>query len=326
MSKSYQQLTEEERIEIYAMKQAGKSLPKIAKALGRSTSTISRELNRNTGQRGYRPKQAHRLATERRESTQRPSKMTNTTIGYIHDKLAIEWSPEEISGTMKNDPDYTGIPVSHERIYQYIWKDKRDGGALYKQLRIGNKEKYRKRYGTNDYRGKIPNRKDIDERPSIVEEKTRIGDWEADLVVGAGSSGYLVTLVDRVSKLTLIGHVRYKTSALVTEEILRLMRPHKNYVHTVTFDNGREFSGHEMISSEFKCGCYFAKPYHSWERGLNENTNGLIRQYFPKKEPFINVTSSRIQLVMDRLNSRPRKLLDYVTPAKIYYGITKLAA
>jgi len=326
MSKSYQQLTDEERIDIYAMRQEGKTIAQIAEALGRHRSSIYRELNRNSGQRNYRPKQAHRKAEERRLSKRKAAKMTGRTLAYIHDKLSTEWSPDQISKMMRLDPQYTGHAVSHERIYMYIWEDKRNGGTLYEQLRIGNKAKYRKRYGQNDYRGKIPNRKDIDNRPAIVDEKIRVGDWEADLVCGAGASGYLVTLVDRVSKFALIGHVRYKTSKSVTEEILRMMGPHKDFVTTITFDNGREFSGHETIALELGCDCYFAKPYHSWERGLNENTNGLIRQYLPKKIPFPPISRSHLTFIMDRLNTRPRKSLDYVTPLKVYSKSTRLVA
>ena len=326
MSKSYQQLTEEERIEIYAMRQEGKSIAQIAQALGRDRSTINREINRNSGQRNYRPKQAHRKAQERRTNKRKAVKMTEPTLAYIHKKLGIEWSPDQISNMMRVDPQYTGHPVSHERIYIYIWEDKRNGGALYKQLRVAHKAKYRKRYGKNDYRGKIPNRKDIDQRPAIVDEKNRIGDWEADLVVGAGASGYLVTLVERVSKLTLIGHVRYKTSESVTEEIIRMMRPHKDFVTTITFDNGREFCGHGTIALELSCDCYFAKPYHSWERGLNENTNGLIRQYLPKQISFPPISRSKLTFIMDRLNTRPRKLLDYATPSKVYFESLNLVA
>jgi IS30 family transposase len=326
MSKSYQQLTEDERIEIYAMRQEGKTIPKIAEALGRNRASINREITRNSGQRSYRPKQAHRKAQERRTSKRKAVKMTEPTLAYIHKKLAIEWSPDQISNMMRVDSEYTGHPISHERIYLYIWEDKRNGGALYEQLRIANKDKYRKRYGKNDYRGKIPNRKDIDKRPAIVDEKQRIGDWEADLVVGAGASGYLVTLVDRVSKLTLIGHVSHKTSESVTEEMLRMMRPHKDFVTTITFDNGREFSRHETVALELDCDCYFAKPYHSWERGLNENTNGLIRQYLPKKVPFPPISRSYLTFIMDRLNTRPRRLLDYATPSKVYFNSTRLVA
>ena len=324
--KSYQQLTEEERIEIYALRKEGKSISQIAMELGRNRSTIQREIDRNSGQRGYRPKQAHRKAKERQVLKRRAIKMTGPTLTYIQEKLALQWSPEQISNVMRLDHDFTGQVVSHESIYSYILEDKRNGGTLYKQLRTASKGKYRKRYGKQDYRGKIPNRKDIDERPAIVDEKKRLGDWEADLVVGSGGSGYLVTLVERISKLTLIGYVDYKTSLDVTAEIIRLLLPYKQNVHTITFDNGREFNGHQEISSGLTCGCYFAKPYHSWERGLNENTNGLIRQYLPKKMAFPPITDSILMHITGRLNTRPRKSLDYITPTEIYSQLTRLAA
>ena len=326
MSKSYHQLTEEERIEIYALRKEGKSESKIATALERDRSTIQREICRNSGKRGYRPKQAHSKAKERQVLKRRAIKMTEPTLAYIRKKLALQWSPDQISNSMRLDSHYTGQAVSHEAIYLHIWQDKRTGGTLYKQLRIASKDKYRKRYGKQDYRGKIPNRKDIDERPAIVDQKERLGDWEADLVVGSAGSGYLVTLVERVSKMTLIGFVDHKTAPEVTAKIVYLLLPYKRYVHTITFDNGREFIGHQEISRQLNCGCYFAKPYHSWERGLNENTNGLIRQYLPKKLPFPPITGSTLQYIMGRLNTRPRKLLDYVTPTEIYSQLIKLAA
>ena len=326
MSKSYQQLTEEERIEIYALKREEKSVPQIAKTLKRNPTTIYREIKRNSGLKNYRPKQAHGKAMERRASERKATKMTEPTLAYISDKLALEWSPDQISNAMRLDSQYTGHLISHERIYSHIWQDKRANGTLYKQLRIANKARYRKRYGKNDYRGKIPNRIDIDDRPAIVDRKERVGDWEADLVVGSKASGYLVTLVERVTKETLIGFVNRKTVTKVTAEINRLLLPHKSYVHTITFDNGREFCGHQEVAKQLKCACYFAKPYHSWERGLNENTNGLIRQYFPKTKPFSPQTQSLLQHVMDRLNTRPRRLLDFMTPSQVYFQATKIAA
>jgi IS30 family transposase len=326
MSKSYQQLTEEERIEIYAFRREEKTISQIAKALNRDRTTIHREIKRNSGLRNYRPKQAHSKAMERQANKRKAHKMTEPTLAYIREKLAIQWSPDQISNAMRLEPQYTGHLISHEQIYLHIWEDKRLSGTLYKNLRIGNKAKYRKRYGKNDYRGKIPNRKDIDERPVIVDKKERVGDWEADLVVGSKASGYLVTLVERVSKETLIGYVNQKTVQEVTAEIIRLLVPHKHYVHTITFDNGREFCGHQEIAKQLKCACYFAKPYHSWERGLNENTNGLIRQYFPKNKQFPPETRLLLQHVMDRLNTRPRRLLDFMTPSEVYFQATHIAA
>lgn len=314
MGTLYHQLTEGERNQIYALMQEKVSLRRIATHLGRSPSTISRELRRNRGQRGYRPKQAHSKARERRH-TPRSTKMIPAVIAWIEEKLNEEYSPEQISGVMHIQ---VGVRVSHERIYQHIWRDKQQGGDLYRKLRIAGRNKRRKRYGKKDWRGKIPNRVDIDQRPAIVEEKLRIGDWEADLVSGVRHRGFLVTLVERKSKLTLIGRVKHKKSEDVSAEIQRLMMPYKEMVRTITYDNGREFSGHELVNKHLECQSYFAKPYHSWERGLNENMNGLIRQYFPKGCDLRGVGGEDVVFVMERLNHRPRKSLAFKTPRDIF--------
>jgi len=314
MGKCYNQLNEGERNQIYALLQGNVSKCRIANILRRDPSTISREISRNHGQRGYRPKQAQRKAQERRK-TPRSLKMTSIVISYIEEKLRVEYSPEQISSTMYEN---VGIRISHERIYQHIWHDKKQGGDLYLNLRIASGKKRRKRYGKKDWRGKIPNRIDIDQRPEIVEKRTRIGDWEADLVSGSHHRGFLVTLAERKSKFTLIGHVKQKISVEVKREIMRLLAPHKKWVHTITYDNGREFAAHGLINESLNCQSYFAKPYHSWERGLNENTNGLIRQYFPKGMDLRNISSEELAFVMDRLNHRPRKRLAFKTPHDIF--------
>ena len=287
----------------------------MARLLGRSHSTIYRELGRNTGQRGYRPKQAHRLATERREAKERPRKMTPPVVEHIESKLRMDWSPEQIASTMGTAPDGPGIAVSHERIYQHVREAARRGRPLYTHLRQRGKTR-RKRRGTKDMRGKIRNRIGIEERPAVVESRTRIGDWEADLVCGAGHSGYLVTLVERVSRKTRIGRTSTKLADDVTAVIVALLSG--LVVETITFDNGKEFAGHEGIAKQLECRCYFARPHHSWERGLNENTNGLIRQYFPKKMEFTSITLEETAFVEHRLNNRPRKCLGYKTPNVVY--------
>ena len=314
MGMLYSQLTEGERNQIYALKQARVSNRRMAKILGKDVSTISREIRRNCGQRGYRPKQAHRKAQERRQTARR-KKMTPEVVTYIEEKLREEYSPEQISCTMMGS---VGVRVSHERIYQHIWHDKKQSGDLYLKLRIAGGKKRRKRYGKKDWRGKIPNRVDIDQRPAIVGERKRIGDWEADLVSGVHHRGFLVTLVERKSKFTLIGRVKRKLSEDVRAEIEHLLMPYKEMVQTITYDNGREFSAHETINECLDCHSYFAKPYHSWERGLNENTNGLIRQYFPKDAELREVSREELSFVMDRLNHRPRKTLAFKTPHDIF--------
>jgi IS30 family transposase len=315
MRAQYTQLTESERNQIYALLQANHSHRTIAKLLRRNPSTITREVARNRGLRGYRPKQAQRKAAERRHKP-RTRKMTMRVQEHIRDRLNDEWSPEQISATMEND---LGVRVSHERIYQHIWDDKQGGGRLYRSLRIAGHKRRRKKRGSKDWRGKIPNRTDIDQRPGLVDQKERVGDWEADLVSGAHHKGFVVTLVERKHKYTLIGHVVKKTALAVQKEILRLLRPIQSRVHTITFDNGHEFSKHETIAQELSCECYFAKPYHAWERGLNENTNGLIRQYIPKHFDLRNISQAKLTTIMERLNSRPRKTLDYKTPNELFW-------
>ncbi len=322
--REYKQLTEEDRIEIYAMKQAGKEQNMIAAKLGVHPSTISRELARNTGLRGYRPKQAQQKTLHRRFTARKAVKMTPDTIDYIESKLAEQHSPEQIAERMKLDPGWHGPAVSHERIYQHIWQDKAQDGMLYKHLRIGGTKQRRKRRNSRDMRGTIKNRVGIQERPNIVERKIRIGDWEGDTVVGKNHQGALVTLVDRKSKLTLIGKVDRYTAEAVEKIIINLMEllPRRNY--TLTVDNGKEFASHESVADALQIKVYFADPYSAWQRGLNENTNGLIRQYVPKGSDVRILTDEQIQYIMDRLNNRPRKSLGYLTPNEVFYERKKL--
>ena len=322
--REYRQLTDEDRIDIYAMKQAGKQQNEIAAALGVHPSTVSRELARNTGLRGYRPKQAQQKALHRRLTARKAVKMTPATIAYIESKLAEQHSPEQIAERMKIDPDWHGPTVSHERIYQYIWQNKAQGGVQYKHLRIGGTKQRRKRRNSRDMRGTIKNRIGIEHRPEIVERKIRIGDWEGDTVVGKDHKGALVTLVDRKTKLTLIGKVNRYTAEAVEKTIVRLMDllPRKSY--TLTVDNGKEFASHEAVADALRIRIYFADPYSAWQRGLNENTNGLIRQYVPKGSNVRTLTNEQIQHIMDRLNNRPRKSLGFLTPNEVFYERNKL--
>lgn len=322
--RKYCQLTEEDRIEIYAMKQAGKQQNEIASKLGVNPGTISRELARNTGFRGYRPKQAHQRALYRRTKARKAVKMTPKTINYIECKLTQEHSPEQISERMKLDSQWSGPTVSHERIYQHIWRNKANGGQLYKNLRIIGTKRRRKRRNSRDMRGMIKNRVGIESRPDIVERKIRVGDWEGDTVVGKNHKGALVTLVDRKSKLTLIEKVDNYTAKAVEQAIVSVMEylPRRHY--TLTVDNGKEFSNHENIASELQIKVYFADPYSAWQRGLNENTNGLIRQYVPKGSDVRAIKKEQIEHIMERLNNRPRKSLGFLTPNEVFYERKKL--
>lgn len=317
--RAYRQLTEEDRIEIYAMKQAGKQQNQIAAVLGVSSSTVSRELTRNTGLRGYRPKQAHQKMLRRRFTARKAVKMTPETVDYIESRLRQEHSPEQIAQRMKVDPAWEGPVVSHERIYQHIWQEKAWGGTLYKHLRIGGTKQRRKRRNSRDLRGTIKNRVGIEQRPPIVNRKIRIGDWEGDTVVGKNHQGALVTLVDRKSKLTLLGKVDRSTAEAVEQTIITLMERLPRRSYTLTVDNGQEFSSHESIARRLEINVFFADPYRAWQRGLNENTNGLIRQYVPKGSDIRTLTAKQIKDIMDRLNNRPRKSLGFLTPNEVFY-------
>ncbi|MDP2098929.1 MAG: IS30 family transposase [Gallionella sp.] len=257
-----------------------------------------------------------RKRPKRRTQATKALKMTAETIDLIDAKIMIDWSPEQISGWLRVDQ---GIKISHERIYQHIWTDKRHGGTLYLHLRQSNKKR-KEKYGSKDKRGQIRNRVSIDDRPEIVAQKTRIGDWEIDTVIGKNHQGALVTLVDRVSKFTLIKKVDSKHAEVVTEATIILLQPYLDKTLTITADNGKEFAGHEEIKVQLDADVYFAHPYHSWERGLNENTNGLIRQYFTKGSSFENITDDEVMAVTDKLNHRPRKTLNYKTPHAVFFA------
>ena len=281
----------------------------------RDTSTISREMRRNCGQRSYRPKQAHELSLARMRARDNGRRVSAETWAFADAKLAQQWSPEQICGYLKaND-----LPsVSHESIYQRIYTDKRAGGKLHANLRCQKGRK--KRYGSRERRGTIPNQVSIELRPAIVDERTRFGDWEADLVIGAGQQQALVTLNERKSRYTLIGKVTRKTAQAVSDTMISLLTPLSCWVHTLTTDNGKEFSQHERIADSIDTQFYFAHPYCSWERGANENMNGLIRQFFPKKMRFEKIVDKDITSVMDNLNHRPRKCLGFKTPHEVFMG------
>jgi len=215
------------------MKQAGKISAPIALRLGVDRSTIYRELERNRGQRGYRPIQAHRKAIQRRHHAHKAIKMTPEKIDYIEQKIKVEHAPEQVAQRMKNNPHWTGLTVSHERIYQHIWRDKQEAGRLYKHLHIAGTKKKRKHRNSKDSRGTMPHRVGIEKRPSVVDQKKRIGDWEGDTLIGAHHKGALVTLVERKSKLTLMGKVRRPAAGAVQKTIIRLLRRHRKRVHTL---------------------------------------------------------------------------------------------
>jgi transposase, IS30 family len=260
--------------------------------------------------------------TQERSQRRKFTKWTQKVENYITCAVQLDFSPKQISKTMALD---NIEKVSHELIYQFLIEDMNEGGLLYKHLRIKGTNKNKKRCGKKDYRGQRPHRVDIGERPQIVEDRTRIGDWEADLVSGAHHKGLLVTLVDRKTRYTLIGHVSHKRADLVTAEPIRLLKSSYLPVKTITYDNGREFNGHMIVAESLNRKTYFAKPYHSLERGTNENTNGLIRQYFPKGSDLRIVKEVDLQHAMGRINNRPKEVLDYNSPTMFAYGSPRVA-
>jgi len=284
---------------------AGLCQTEIAETIGVHKSTISRELKRNQGRRGYRPKQAHQYAVARRDKAK--SRITDEDWGLIEELICLDWSSEQISDYCKKEQE---LQISHEWIYQHIYRDKRKGGTLWGHLRCRKKRK--KLYGSYDKRGQIPNRTSIDERPQVVEDRSRLGDWEADTIIGKGKKGAIVILVDRKSRYLRMGLVSQRTKEAVKEKIISLLADFP--VHTITCDNGKEFTSHEEIANVLEAEVYFAHPYASWERGTNENTNGLIRQYIPKDTKFSELTHEDISFVENRLNTRPRKCLSFNPP------------
>lgn len=316
--KDYKQLTREQRYQISGLKKAGLNQSQIADELVVHKSTISREFRRNKGRRGWHPKQAQELRDERRKNcanAQRHSLLEWTEVERL---IRQDMSPEQASQRLALEG---GLQISHESIYLHIYADKRRGGDLWRHLRC--QKPRRKRYASGqERRGTIKNRVGIDERPVIVEQKSRIGDWEGDTVIGKNHRGALVTLAERKSRYILAAQVPGKQASGVTAAVTRLLRPHKGKCYTMTFDNGKEFAEHETIAAELDADVYFAHPYHSWERGLNENSNGLLRQYFPKGMELVEVTQEQVQWAVDRLNHRPRKVLGFRTPFEVFFGKT----
>lgn len=313
----YTQLTEEQRYQIYGLKKAGWKQVRIAAEVGVNKSTISRELKRNRGERGWRPKQAQRLRDARRQGCINSRRFSLNDWAEVERLIRADLSPEQAAARLELEG---GLPISHEIIYRHIYADKQRGGDLHRHLRC--QKRHRKRYASGqERRGALRNRISIDERPEIVEQKIRIGDWEGDTVIGKNHRGVLVTLAERKSRYVLAAPLRSKQAEGVTTKITLLLRPHKDQCHTVTFDNGKEFAEHETIAAELKADIYFAHPYHSWERGLNENSNGLLRQYFPKSQELIEVTEAQVQWAVDRLNHRPRKVLGFRTPHEVFFGV-----
>jgi IS30 family transposase len=311
--RTYTQLTQEQRYQIYSLMKARHNQSEIAQLINVHKSTISRELRRNRGMKGYRPKQAHQFSLNRRKKTKCRIKASTWTL--IETSLRKEWSPEQVSGWLKEN---YGLQISHEWIYQHILMDKQAGGDLHHHLRC--QKKRRKRYGSYDRRGRLKNRVSIDERPVIVDTRQRLGDWEVDTIIGKGHRHAIVSLTERKARLALLRKVERKTAQAVADAVIELLKTLPVRIHTITADNGKEFADHERIARDLRTNVYFAHPYSSWERATNENLNGLVRQYFPKKHNFATITKTEIEFVMERLNNRPRKCLGFKTPNQIFFN------
>jgi transposase, IS30 family len=314
---TYIHLTREERYQIHVLMRQGVSKSCIARELGRNRSTICRELNRNASEAGYKPAAAHKCARLRQTQRRNARQIDQATWDHVEVYLRLGLSPQQVSGRLEKE---TGTCISHEAMYQHIYLNKRKGGNLYCTLRCQKIQ--RKRYASgHERRGTLKNRIGIEQRPAVVDERSRIGDWEGDTVIGKGHQGALVTLVERKSRYTLAQVVDSKHSEGVTHAITELLRPHKGKRHTLTLDNGKEFAQHEFIGDCLNIAIYFAHPYCSWERGLNENHNGLLRQFFPKNTNLRKVDQSAVNDAVYNLNHRPRKCLNYMTPHEVFYGL-----
>lgn len=315
---SYSQLTYGDRIRIGILVQQGKGPTQIAKEVAKHRSSIYRELSRNQSPGGYFPETANIHAVNRKVEAAAIPRIDEDRKKWVTEKLLLQWSPEQISNRMHLE---LGEGVSHEWIYKMIYADRKNGGVLHFNLRWGRKTR-KKRGGGRDKRGQIPNRVSIEKRPEVINERGRIGDFEGDLIIGAHHKGMLLTLVDRASRYTLIEKLITKNAEATAKATVASLESLRGNKHSITYDNGKEFSAHEQVSKEAGVSIFFAHPYSSFERGTNENTNGLIRQYFPKKYDLRKTSSEDVKKVQNLLNHRPREILGFKTPHEFHFGET----
>jgi IS30 family transposase len=308
------------------MKERGCSQSEIGEAIGKSQSTVSRELRRNCNSDGrYRPIAAHRKAVRRRReaNSSRGYKMGEPLIfWHVLRGLGRYWSPEQISGNIRRKhPSFPHLWISHDAIYRWIWEDKKRGGEWYKKLRQGHKKYKRRARGCVDHRKVIPNRVGIEERPDVVDVKGRVGDWEGDTMLGRGRKHAVTVITERSSQYVILGKMDARNWRALNEAVGKAFGRHQESFplprETLTVDNGREFWGHEELGKDLGVDVYFARPYHPWERGLNEQIVGLIRQFIPKSTDLRTVTEEDLRKVEELLNNRPRKTLNYRTPLEV---------
>lgn len=312
---NYQQLIDSQRYQIEAYRKAKYTVTQIAKELGVHKSTISRELKRNSKKRVYNANYASILSKERKKEAYKHSVFDVNMKNYIDTKLIdSQWSPEQIKGRCDNK----GMAmISVERIYQYIYQDQSQGGFLYTHLRTSRRWR-KKRLNRKHQRGQIPNRIMINQRPCIVDRKERFGDWEVDTIIGKNHKTAILTATERKSQFELMVKTNGTKAESIRKEMINLLAPFKKLVKTITSDNGKEFAKHQEISKKLEAEFYFADPYSPWQRGLNEYNNKLIRQYLPKKTDFNSINSITINMIISKLNNRPRKLLGYKTPNEVF--------
>jgi len=305
-------ITQEQRYTISCMHNDGYTQKDIARSIGKDKSVISRELKRNSDNRNgaYRYELAIRKHSERQKAKHKHKRFTALIQKEVEALLLQEYSPEQVVGLLKKHKKET---VSVERVYQHIWADKKAGGSLYTHLRRQGRRN-RKRGAYKDTRGIIKNRVSIEQRPAVVDRRERFGDLEVDLIIGKNHQQAILTINDRASGMLKMKKVGSKEAVVVTAAINDLLEDWIPYINTITADNGKEFAGHEDVAEQLNIDYYFAHPYHSWERGSNENLNGLVRQYFPKGSDFTKITQQEIEEVELKLNSRPRKRFDYENP------------
>jgi transposase, IS30 family len=313
----YHQITSEERYAIAALRRQGYSSRAIARDLARAPSTISREVarNRRTHDGGYRAFTACERTRARRRRSRRNERVTAEAWELVERYLRFDWSPEQVAGFLRTEGL---LRISHETIYVHVWREKRAGGELWRHLRQAGKRR-RKRYGAYDSRGRLAGKRHISERPADVETREVVGHWEIDTVKGNDQARHsVVTLVERATGYLVIGKLERHTARDATARIVELIGRHPGLVATVTADNGTEFHSYAEIEAATGALFYFATPHHSWERGTNENTNGLLRQYLPKRQSMAHVTQADCDAIAAKLNTRPRKRLGYKTPEECY--------
>lgn len=282
--------------------------------MGRHRSTICREIRRNSRKDGgYRPSTADDFARWRRSRSRRNQRFTSANWALVERWLREDFSPEQVSGWLRR---FRLLSISHETIYQHVWADKQRGGSLHSHLRCAQKRR-RKRYGRYDSRGRLAGKRPISERPPGAENRSRVGHLEGDTVLGTDKH-CLLTLVDRKTGFTIIGKLTARTVEATNRRAVELISNAPRRVRSVTVDNGTEFHGYKAIEAATRADFFFAAPHHSWERGTNENTNGLIRQYAPKRTSLAHLTQADCDAIALKLNNRPRKRLGFRTPAECF--------